>query len=99
MTFKDPDNNKYTIEFKRPDARRHGWCAGYYYFPIDGQGTIQIDPGMSHQMILNTVVHEMAHAFFEDASETKTTNFANAVSGVLYNKLQFRSDDLQSIVR
>ena len=54
---------------------------------------------MSNQLILNTVVHEMAHAFFEDATETDTNNFANAVSGVLYNKLKFRSSDLQSIIK
>ena len=99
MKFKDPNNNEYTIEFRRPDARRHGWCSGFYYYPENGKGTIQVDPGMSKQMILNTVVHEMAHAFFDDATETETTQFANAVSKVLYNNLQFRSDDLQSIVK
>ena len=99
ITFKDPNSNEYTISFKKPDARSIGQCAGYYFFPYDGKGEIQVDPKMSNQMILNTVVHEMAHSFFDDATETKTTQFANAVSRVLYNNLQFRSPDLQSIVR
>ena len=98
MKFKDPNNNEYTIEFKRPDARRHGWCSGFYYYPEDGKGLIQVDPDMSKQMILNTLCHEVAHSFFEDATETDTTKFANVLSRLLYNKLKFRSNTLKEII-
>ena len=100
IKFKDRTKNQYTIKFKKPQVKDEDKdLNGYYYYPKNGRGEIQIDPDMSNQLILNTVVHEMAHAFFEDATETDTNNFANAVSRVLYNKLKFRSSDLQSIVK
>ena len=98
MKFKDTNKNEYTIQFKRPDARRHGWCSGFYYFPENGRGKIQIDPAMSHQLILNTLIHEVAHAYFEDATETDTTKFADCLSRWLYTNLQFRSGNLDQII-
>lgn len=95
MKFKDSDKNEYTIEWKRPDARKYGQCAGYYYYPLEGQGKIQIDPRLSHQMILNTLIHEVTHAHFDDATETETTKFANCLSRLIYNELKFRSEDLE----
>jgi hypothetical protein len=99
LKFKDLDNNDYSIEFKKPDARSVGQCSGYYYYPQDGEGTIHVDPKMSHQMIFNTVIHEVTHAFFDDATETDTTRFANCLSRLLYNNLQFKSKDLKQIVK
>jgi hypothetical protein len=53
---------------------------------------------MSHQLILNTLIHEVAHAYFEGATETDTTKFANCLSRLLYTNLQFRSRNLDQII-
>ena len=90
MKFKDLDSNQYTIEWKRPDARVHGWCNGFYYYPEDGQGKNEIDPNMSAQLTLNTLIHEVTHAYFDEATETETAKFANCLSRLIYTEMKFR---------
>lgn len=99
MKFKDPKGNDYSIEFKKPNVRGFGECDGFYYYPKNGKGRIQIDPKMSKQAILNALIHEVTHSYFDEATETKTTNFANCLSRLIYNDLQFRSDNLKSIIK
>jgi len=40
LKFKNQDGIKYSIKFKKPDARKHGQCAGFCYYPHNGKADI-----------------------------------------------------------
>jgi hypothetical protein len=60
---------------------------------------IEVNPHRTDQTIFNTVIHETTHAFFGNATETETTKFANTLSRLLFNNLQFKSNDLQQLIK
>ena len=99
LKFKNTEGTEYTVRFKKPDARKHGQCAGYCYYPRNGKAAIEVSPTESNQIIFNTVIHEVTHAFFDDKTETETTKFANTLSRLLFNNLQFRSGNLQQLIQ
>ena len=99
LKFKNTEGTEYTVKFKKPDARKHGQCAGFCYFPVNGKADIEVNPAESNQIIFNTVIHEVTHAFFDDKTETETTKFANTLSRLLFNNLQFKNYDLQELIK
>ena len=96
IKFKNYDGVQYEMLFKKPDKRvadnADGWCTS----PYSIKPRILINPYRTQQTQLNSIVHEMAHAFFWDKSETEITRFGNAVSRVLYNKLGWRSPHVKT---
>jgi len=66
---------------------------------MDGTADIEVDPDRTDQTIFNTVVHEVTHAYFEELTETEVTKFANTLSRLMFNNLQFKSDNLQQLIR
>ena len=106
LKFKNTEGIEYTVKFKKPDGRRvkgilrHGVeCLGVCWKPrMDGTADIEIDPNRTDQTIFNTVIHEVTHAFFDDKTETETTKFANTLSRLLFNNLQFKNDNIQQLI-
>ena len=101
LRFKTTGGTEYIINFKKPDGRTWGNdCDGVCFFPrgLSNKAHIEVNPHRTDQAIFNTVIHETTHAFFESATETKTTKFANTLSRLLFNDLQFRSYDLGRLI-
>ena len=96
ITFKNADGTEYQIMFKKPDKRTSPGADGLCDHPYSKRPRIRINPYRTPQTQLNTIVHEMAHAFFWDKSEIEITKFGNAVSRVLYNKLGWRSQTIKA---
>ena len=95
IKFKNSDGVQYEMLFKKPDKRvaneADGWCES----PYRKEPRILINPYRTPQTQLNSIVHEMAHAFFWDKSEAEILRFGNAVSRVLYNRLGWRSQQVK----
>lgn len=96
--FKNQQGIKYTLRFKKPDARKYGHCAGFCFYPKNGKGLIEVSPQETNQTIFNTVIHEVTHAFFDDKSETEVTKFANTLSRLLFNELNFKNKNLKQLI-
>ena len=99
LKFKNQDGIKYSIRFKKPDARKYGQCDGYCFYPKDGKADIEVNPAMANQLIFNTIIHEVTHAFFDDKTETETARFADTLSRLLFNNLQFKNYNLQQLIK
>ena len=99
LKFKNTEGTEYTVRFKKPDARKHGQCAGYCYYPRNGKADIEVSPTESNQIIFNTVIHEVTHAYFDELTETEVTKFTNTLSRILFNNLQFKAWNLQQLIR
>ena len=96
IKFKNADNIEYEILFRKPDKRTASGADGLCSDPCDDKPRILINPYRTPQTQLNTIVHEMAHAFFWDKSEVEIGRFGNAISRVLYNKLGWRSQHVKA---
>ena len=101
LKFKNAEGTEYFVEFKKPDGRTWGInCDGVCFFPrLLREAHIEVNPYRTDQTIFNTVIHEVGHAFFEDKTETEITKFANTLSRLLFNDLQFRSGNLQQLIK
>jgi hypothetical protein len=103
LKFKNTGGIEYFVKFKKPDGRTWGAnCDGVCFFPslaYNQEPHIEVNPHRTDQTIFNTVIHEVGHAFFEDKTETEITKFANTLSRLLFNDLQFRSGNLQQLIK
>ena len=102
LKFKNTEGTKYTVRFKKPDGRTWGVnCDGVCFFPrgLLNKAHIEVNPHRTEQTIFNTVIHEVTHAFFDDKTETETTKFANTLSRLLFNNLQFKNGNLQQLIK
>ena len=89
--FKNTKGVEYEIIFRKPNKATYGdSCDGICYDPKEKKPKILISPYLTKQSELNTIVHEMAHAFFWDKPEGDIFAYANAVSRMLYNYCQWR---------
>ena len=76
MKFKNSQGVGYEIIFRKPDKRHFGKdCDGICTDPSNKRPKIHINPHRTDQTQLNTLIHEVAHAFFWDKSETDITRF------------------------
>lgn len=80
--FKNSKGVEFEILFRKPD-KRNGECDGLCYGGGPDPGKIFIKPGMSAKRELNTVVHEILHAFFWDKSEHDVDRCASVISNYL----------------
>ena len=84
--FKNVEGVEYEVYFMKPHKAHgddlHGLCID----PHEKNPKIYINPYLTKKSELNTVVHEICHAYFWDATEKEVTKFANTVAGVLYKE-------------
>jgi predicted Zn-dependent protease with MMP-like domain len=102
LKFKNTEGIKYTVRFKKPDGRTWGNnIDGVCLFPrgLLNEANIEVNPDRTDQTIFNTVIHEVTHAYFDELTETEVTKFANTLSRILFNNLQFKNYDLQQLIR
>lgn len=91
FTFKNTQGVEYEIIFRKPDERHFGEADGICADPNGSESPkIHIHPELTKYMELNTIVHEMTHAFFWDKSEKEVTKFANTVAKFLYRNQNWR---------
>lgn len=91
FTFKNTKGVEYEIIFRKPNKNAYGEdCDGVCFDPNEKNPKILISPYLTKQSELNTVIHEMAHAFFWDKPESDIFAYANAVSRMLYNHCHWR---------
>jgi Zn-dependent peptidase ImmA (M78 family) len=89
--FKNTKDVEYEVLFKKPNSKYYGdVCDGYCHDPKEKDPKIYISPYLTKQSELNTIIHEMAHAFFWDKPEKDIFAYANAVSRMLFNHQQWR---------
>lgn len=89
FTFTNTKGVMYEIIFRKPrkDAYgrgTYGICTDPGEFKEDYIPKIYINPYLTKKSELNTSIHEIAHAFFWDKSETDVTRFADVCSNFLY---------------
>ena len=81
--FKNSKGIEFEILFRKPD-KRNGECDGVCYKEDDdSKGKIFIRPGMSAKRELNTIIHEILHAFYWDKSEYDVDRCASVISNYL----------------
>ena len=91
FTFKNTKGVEYEVIFRKPNKNTYGeHCDGICYDPKDKDPKILISPYLSKQTELNTIIHEMAHAFFWDKKEYEIKKYADTMSRILYNELKWR---------
>ena len=91
MKFKNSQGVGYEIIFRKPDERHFGKdCDGICTDPSNKCPKIHINPHRTDQTQLNTLIHEVAHAFFWDKSEKEVRAYADTMSRLLYNELKWR---------
>jgi len=90
FTFKNTKGIEYKVIFRKPNSKWYGDIDGYCEDPQEKDPKIYINPYLTKQSELNTVIHEMAHAFFWDKPEKDIYAYANAVSRMLYNHCHWR---------
>ena len=88
--FKNSEGIEYEVIFRKPDERHFGEVDGICTDPEKESPKIHINPKLGKQSELNTIVHEMAHAFFWDKTEREIYKFANTVSKFLFTNQKWR---------
>ena len=89
--FKNPKGVTYEVIFRKPNKMHYGKdCDGTCSPPEAKNPTIRINPHRGPQTILNTSIHEFAHAHFWDKSEKEVKKFADSLSRFLYNHCGWR---------
>lgn len=92
LKFKNHQGVEYEIVFRKPH-KAHGNCDGICFVGEKDKSKIYINPHRSNQVQLNTIIHEVAHAYFPEKSEAEILAFGNTLSRVLYNNLGWRRED------
>ena len=99
FTFKNTQGVEYEIFFKKPNSKYYQDTDVYCHDPKEKDPKIYINPYLTKQTELNTIVHEMAHAFFWDKPEKDIFAYANAVSRMLYTHQNWRKIETDSYER
>ena len=84
FVFRTNKGVRYELLLRKPPKcyQAEGLC----YDPTEDNPKILINPNQSEKELLNTIVHEVAHAFFWNASEERVAKFANTISRLLYQQ-------------
>ena len=83
--FKNTKGVEYEVIFRKPSERAYDGADGVCFGPDVEYPKIYINPYLTKQSELNTVIHEFCHAFFWDKPENDVFKFANSLSRFLYN--------------
>jgi len=80
--FKNFDKAEYHIKLRKP--RKELQCEGICDFPeVNRTNSILVNPHQEPHKVLETVIHEMIHAYIWDLSETKVTRLARSIARIL----------------
>lgn len=84
FVFRTNRGIRYELFLKKPPKcyQAEGLC----YDPSEDCPKILVNPNQSERQLMNTIVHEITHAFFWGASEERVTKFANTVERYLYKE-------------
>ena len=74
----------YEVVFRKPHNAYGEHVDGLCIDPEEDSPKIYINPYLTKKSELNTCIHEIAHAFFWDKSETDIRRFADVASNFLY---------------
>jgi len=84
--FKNSQGEEFEVVFKKPNKAFFGNdCDGYCT-----ASRVAINPHRGPQTVLNTSIHEFAHAHFWDKPEKDVKKFADSLSRFLYNHCGWR---------
>lgn len=80
--FKNFDKAEYVITLRKP--RKELVAEGICDFPEkDRLNRILVNPHQDDRRVLETVIHELIHAYIWDLSETKVTRLARSIVRIL----------------
>lgn len=82
--FTNTKGVKYEVVFRKPHIAYGDEVDGLCIAPSEKDPKIYINPYLTKKSELNTCIHEIAHAFFWDKSETDVKRFADVCSNFLY---------------
>ena len=84
FVFRTNKGVRYELLLKKPPKcyKAEGLC----YDPTESNPKILVNPNQGEKELFNTIIHEVAHAFFWHASEERVTKFANTISRYLYQQ-------------
>tara|TARA_R100000808_G_scaffold11976_1_gene30285 strand:+ start:17605 stop:17913 length:309 start_codon:yes stop_codon:yes gene_type:complete len=88
--FTNSEGIEYEVIFRKPDKRHFGKADGICTAPNGKNPKIHINPNLTSKSEFNTIVHELAHAFFWDKSEKEIYKFANTVTKFLFTNQKWR---------
>jgi len=91
--FRNLDGIRYEVYFVKPNTAYYGDVHGLCDDPEEKNAKIYINPYLTQKSELNTIIHEMSHAFFWDKTEKEVYAFANAVTAILYRQGWRRDDE------
>jgi hypothetical protein len=92
--FRNSQGIRYEIHFRKPNTAHYGKADGICYDPDEDDPRIYINPYLTPKSELNTIVHELCHAFFWDKSEKEVYKFGNTVAAFLYRQGWRKDKDL-----
>jgi len=75
---------RYEVILKKPPKAYN--AVGLCFDPTEEEPKILVSPSQTERQFMNTIVHELAHAFFWDASEENVAKFGNTVTRLLYSQ-------------
>ena len=90
FAFINNQGSKYEVLWSKPNSYHYGEADGTCASPAEDNPKIHINPYLTKQSELNTIIHEFTHAFFWDATEQEVYKFANTLSRFLYNDQKWR---------
>jgi len=82
---------RYEVFLKKPPKayKAEGLC----FDPTEDSPKIMVNPNQTERQLMNTIVHEFAHAFFWNASEANVSKFGNIVTKYLYQQGWHKKSD------
>ena len=75
---------RYEVILKKPPKTYN--AVGLCFDPSEDDPKILVNPNQTERQLMNTMIHELAHAFFWDSSEENVTKFGNTVTRYLYSQ-------------
>lgn len=85
--FRNSEGAEYEVYFVKPNKAHYGeGTLGLCESPEFEHAKIYVSPYLSEKSELNTIIHEICHAFFWDKQEARVNKFANTVAGLLYRE-------------
>ena len=92
--FRNAKGIRYEVYFRKPNSAHFGKADGYCDDPEERAPRIYINPHLTPKSELNTIVHELCHAFFWDKSEREVYKFANTAAAFLYRQGWRKNEEL-----
>jgi hypothetical protein len=84
-TFTTINGSKYKVFLTKefPKGESSDIDDGICFEPVNGEAAIYIDDRLGKDRLAEVIIHEIAHAFFWQASEERVEKFAKVVADTL----------------